>query len=113
MALKRETVAGGRRSWMGSKHGVSAAQTFEVNASAFTGNIVPSGTPVSVVDGKLVPYKAEGSDGSQNLVGFVVEDNHVAEGEPNAAVLMHGQVIVQNLPVKFTAPAQPGQFIYR
>lgn len=46
-------------------------------------------------------------------MGFVVEDNYVSEGEPNAAVLLHGQVIVQNLPVEFTVPADPGQFIYR
>lgn len=113
MALKREVVSGGRKSWLGSKHGVSAAQSFEVDAAAFTGDVVRSGTPVSVVGGKLVPYNSAGADGSQNLVGFVVEDNLVSEGEPNAAVLLHGQVIVQNLPVEFTAPADPGQFIYR
>lgn len=113
MALKREVISGGRKSWLGSKHGVSEAQTFEVNAEAFTGDVVQSGTPVAVVGGKLVPFNSGGSDGSENLVGFVVEDNHVSEGEPNAAVLLHGQVIVQNLPVEFTAPADPGQFIYR
>lgn len=113
MALKREVISGGRRSWLGSKHGVSEAQTFEVDATKFTGGVLSSGTPVAVVGGKLVPYKSDGSGGSEKLVGFVVDDNYVSEGEPNAAVLLHGQVIVKNLPVEFTAPADPGQFIYR
>lgn len=45
MALKREVISGGRRSWLGSKHGLSDAQSFEVDAAAFTGDVVPSGDP--------------------------------------------------------------------
>lgn len=108
MALKREVISGGRKSWLGSKHGVSEAQTFEVDATKFTGGVLVAGTPVSAVGGKLAPYASE-----SGLLGFVVDDNDISGGEPNAAVLLHGQIIVQNLPVEFTAPADPGQFIYR
>lgn len=111
LGVTSETVAGGNLSWLGSRHGVANARTVTLKASAFTDKFVPSGTPVGLDgEGFAVPYTG-GED--QVLVGFVINDQNVTDGDEPVAILDHGRVIVANLPVEgFTVPENPGVFIY-
>lgn len=104
-------VSGGDHSWLGSRHGVSVAESGTLNVSAFNldTDVVPSGYPVADdQDGLLVPYT--GGVG-QNLRGFVIGDQPL-DGTAVVPVLWTGRIVVDNLPVDFTVPDTPGQFVY-
>lgn len=105
-----ERFGGGDDSWLGSRHAVENAESGTLSADAFDAyenKIVPSGTPVAV-DGDLrVPYTGEDD---QELRGFVIGDHSVAGGDKSVAVLWHGRIITDNLPVDFTVPAGPTAF---
>lgn len=111
LGVTSETVAGGNLSWLGSRHGVANARTGTLKASAFTDKFVPSGTPVGLdTDGFYIPYTA--AEG-QVLTGFVINDANVADGDEPVAILDHGRILVDNLPVEdFTVPANTGAFIF-
>lgn len=107
-----ERFGGGDDSWLGSRHAVDNAESGTLSASAFDANdnkIVLSGTPVRVDGGLLVAYT--GAEG-QELRGFVIGDHSVAEGDKPCAVLWHGRIITDNLPVDFTVPAGPTAFTF-
>ena len=107
LGVTSETVAGGNLSWLGSRHGVATARTGTLKASAFSENIVRSGTPVSIdSDGLYVPY----TDGV--LAGFVINNINVEGGDEPVAILDHGRIVVGKLPVDFTIPDAPGAFTY-
>lgn len=100
-------VGGGDDSWLGSRHGLDNAETGTLDASAFTGTEVLSGTPVVKSGGKLVPAGAAAPQ------GFVIGDHSIANGDTAVAVLWHGRIKADNLPVEnFTVPAEPGAFVY-
>lgn len=107
LSLTRESHGGGDNSWLGSRRGVATARTVTLDASAFTGPVVKSGTPVAITDGLAVPFTTGGT-----LAGFIVGDQSVAGGDSTAPLLDHGRVIVAKLPVAFTAPATAGQFVF-
>lgn len=102
---------GGDDSWMGSRHGVAQAATGTLKASTFTvdNDIVKSGYPVAknATSGMLEPY-----DTGDTLYGFVIGDYDISNGDEPVAVLWHGRIITANLPVAFTAPTGPTQFIF-
>lgn len=87
------------RTWLGSDHNIR--KTHVLKASAFTGDSVRSGTPVELdADSLAVPY-AGGT-----LRGFVYNDYPLDNGDYPAAVVVHGDIKVNNLPVDdFTPPA--------
>lgn len=116
--LSTETISTGDMSWLGSAHGLRNARTVTLNLSAFTagtyypGGYIPSGTPVALAAGLLVPYdKTEGTvTGAGILAGFILTDQPVV-GTTNFAVpvLDHGRVKVAKVPYTagvftFTAP---------
>ena len=111
--LSTQTFGGGDQSWLGSTHGVRNARTETVDPSAFTAGThypngyLPSGTPVALVGGFLVPYdKAEGTTtGAGVLAGFIVTDQPVVgAGKFAVPVLDHGRVKVSKVPNSFVAP---------
>lgn len=107
-----ERFGGGDDSWLGSRHAVDNAESGTLSATAFDANenkIVRSGTPVSVDGGLLVPFTGAVD---QVLRGFVIGDHSVAEGDKPCAVLWHGRIIVDNLPVAFTSPTVPTAFTF-
>ena len=105
----RKTVGGEKLSWLDSRHAVSNAQTGTLDAAAFTEDVVLSGTPLSFVGGKYVPF----TDGAtQTLAGFNLYGRDVSNGDEPCAVLDHGRVHVASLPVAFTPPADAGLFIF-
>lgn len=91
------------RTWLGSDHNIRKTET--LNASAFDGDVVLSGTPVQVQGGGgpnaglLVPF----DDG--DLRGFVFSDTSLEHGNYPVAVVLHGHIVTENLPVDFDAPA--------
>jgi hypothetical protein len=109
LSVTTTTHGGGDNSWLGSRHGVANARTVTLDADAFTGPIVPSGTPIAITAGLAVPFT---DDATQDLVGFVIGDQSIADGDSSVPVLDHGRVIKANLPVAFTAPANAGAFIF-
>ena len=87
------------RRWLGSDHNIR--KTSVLKASAFTGDSVLSGTPVQLDgDGFAVPYT------SGALRGFVYNDYPLEHGDYPVAVVIHGDIKVDKLPVEdFTPPA--------
>lgn len=110
--ITRKTVGGEKLSWLDSRHAVSNAQTGTLDAAAFTEDVVVSGTPLAEVGGKFVPYTAGAVDGSEVLAGFNLYGRDVSNGDEPCAVLDHGRVYVDALPVAFTPPADAGLFIF-
>lgn len=114
--LRQETFGSGDMSWLGSAHGIRNARTAILDISAFTANThypdgyIPSGTPVAIAAGLLVPYdKTEGTTtGAGILAGFVLTDQPVVGTADFAVPLLdHGRVIVAKVPYSggFAAPA--------
>lgn len=111
--LAIETYGAGDLSWLGSAHGIANARTELLDISTFTegthypDGYIPSGTPVSLVGGVLVPYVAtEGTTtGDGVLAGFILTDQSVVGDDDFAVPLIdHGRVRVSRLPISFTAP---------
>lgn len=113
--LRQETFGSGDMSWLGSAHGIRNARTRTLNIAAFTkathypDGYIPSGTPVALVAGLLVPYdKTEATTTDAGvLAGFILTDQPVV-GTANFAVPLfdHGRVNVAKVPYAggFAAP---------
>lgn len=88
------------RTWLGSDHNIR--KTIVLNVASFTGDSVRSGTPVQLDAGGLaVPYT------TGTLRGFVYNDYPTGGGNYPAAVVVHGDIKVNNLPVAgFNPPVQ-------
>ena len=112
--LKSETFGTGDQSWLGSSHAIWNGRTETIDISTFTANThypngyIPSGLPVALVGGVLVPYDAtEGTTtGAGVLAGFVFTDTPVSgAADFPVALLDHGRVKTSRLPIAFTPPA--------
>lgn len=102
---------GGDDSWLGSRHAVDNAQTGTLDAAAFAASavdgVVKSGTPVKGKSGKLIPA------GTDAPTGFVLGDHSIKDGDTLAAIVWHGLIVTDRVPVSgFTVPATPGAFTY-
>ena len=114
--MKTDSYGAGDQSWLGSSHGIRNCRTETVNVSAFTAGThypngyIPSGTPVPVVSGKLVPYDSleATTTGAGVLAGFLFTDQPVV-GTANfaAPVLDHGRVKTAKVPQGVQAFAAP------
>lgn len=106
-----ETASGSQR-WLGSRHGVSNANPGTLDAEAFASaegveeGVVPSGTPLTFDDasGLYVPY-----DGA-TLSGFLLHDRDINNGDETAAILWHGRILAEHLPVELVEPTNPSAF---
>ncbi|UEJ84005.1 hypothetical protein Bra3105_06745 [Brachybacterium halotolerans subsp. kimchii] len=110
LSITTKKYGGGDDSWLGSRHAVDNAQTGTLDAAAFASaadGLVKSGTPVKAQGGKFVPAGADAP------TGFVLGDHSVKDGDDTAAIVWHGLIVVENLPVEgFTVPADKGAFTY-
>lgn len=110
-----EKFGGDKASWLGSRHAVTNARTITIDRSSLTkethypDGYLPSGLPLAKSGDKYKPL-----DEGETLVGFLLTNQTVKTdgGDIVAPLLDHGRVIVKNLPVEFTAPAEAGAFIY-
>ncbi|GAB3192141.1 hypothetical protein [Nesterenkonia suensis] len=92
------------RTWLGSDHNIR--KTHVLNAAEFSGDVVPSGTPVELDEnGLAVPYD------TGQLRGFLYSDYPLEHGDYPVAVVVHGDIKVGNLPVEFT-PTAGNAFTY-
>lgn len=105
-------VSGGSDKWMGSRHAVAEAHPGTLNATAFasatgvTDSVVPSGYPLTKTGDLYGPY-----DGA-TLDGFNIGERSVADGDETTAVMWHGRIKVEHLPVTLTAPTAPHAFVF-
>lgn len=110
LSVERKFFTSPDLSWLGSRHGVANARPVTLKASAFADKDVKSGQPLADSgDGFHVPFT--GGDG-EKFAGFCLDAVSVKNGDAAVALLDHGRVIVENLPVEFTAPANAGQFVF-
>ena len=98
-------------SWLDSRNGVDVATTLTLDAEAFSNALVVSGTPVARKGDFAVPYNPAGTDGTENLYGFVLYARDTSTGDEPAPVQRHGDIYVANLPVEFT-PVDHNHFTF-
>ncbi|MEO5920618.1 MAG: head decoration protein [Pseudolysinimonas sp.] len=105
--LSSETVGAGDQSWLGSTHGISNARTETIDISTFTAGThypngyIPSGTPLAIVAGLLVPYDVTVgvTTGAGILAGHLLTDQKVVGTVDFAAPLIdHGRVNIAKVP---------------
>lgn len=111
--IEIKKLGSGDQSWLGSTHGLRAAQTMAFDPENFTDKVVngviPSGTPLAIHEKKLVPYDTSGGSTKDVLVGFLLTDQPKSGGARGVAVLDHGRVKVANLPDKQFSPPEAGK----
>ena len=110
LTITSEKYGGSDMSWLGSRRGVGTARSITLDKSKFTGltdSIVKAGTPVELAsDGKAVPFA------SGKLEGFILADVSVAKADQTVALLDHGRINTQHLPVAFTVPETATNFVF-
>lgn len=107
--------------WLGSDHGTYNARTEKLGIASFEAGThypkgyIPSGTPLSKVAGKLVPFDGTPETGNADtFAGHLLTDQRVVNTDEdlNVPLLDHGRVLTSFLPGEFTAPAvQPNSTI--
>lgn len=101
--------SGSDSSWMGSRHAVAEAHPGTLDAAAFASadgvenGVVPSGYPVAQDGDLFVPYDPTPTTGNE-FYGFSIDNRDITNGDEPTAIMWHGRVIVDNLPVTFTPP---------
>ena len=113
--LRSDTFGTGDQRWLGSTHALYNARTETLNVPAFNAathypdGYIPSGTPVALVGGLLVPY--DGTEGTTTgagvLAGFVKIDVRIFPDDDRtpAALVDHGRIRTGFVPGNFVAPA--------
>jgi hypothetical protein len=117
--LRTESFTGaGDFRWLRSTHAIWNGRSETLNLAAFTAGThypngyIPSGTPVALVAGLLVPYDSleATTTNAGVLAGHVLHDVPIFAGQtenPNVALLDHGRVNPAFVPVgvqAFTVP---------
>jgi hypothetical protein len=111
-------VGGGDFRWLRSDHAIWNGRSESLDVGAFTAGThypngyIPSGTPVALVGGQLVPYtSAEATTtGAGVLAGHLLTDQPIVTGSTedlNVPLLDHGRVNPARVPQgtdAFTAP---------
>ena len=104
------TSRAGDQRWIGSRHALNNARTATLDPALFTAathypnGYLPSGLPVNAADPSAV---APFTGGATEVLRFL-KDNHEVEAgvtEIQVALLWHGLVVTEFLPVPFTIPA--------
>ncbi|MCA1185713.1 head decoration protein [Saccharopolyspora sp. 6T] len=115
LKLSTESFAADDQSWLGSRDGVEYAHSVTLNTSSFTAGthypngFFPSGLPLGRItaSGLAGPYDSEATDGRENFIGFLLFSLRTPKDGTSpvvGAVLERGRVVVDRLPVEFTAP---------
>lgn len=101
----------------GSRHAINNAKSYLLNAAAFPAGdfpdgIVPLGQTVALVNDKLVPFDADGTDGAEVFLGVLAATRDVSDGDEIAPVVWHGLIHTAYLPTTSTVPADGGQITF-
>lgn len=116
-----EVTTTANRRWLLSLHGSSTNKTVTIDTSTLTSgtdytaatgtlpNIIPSGTPLGKItaSGLYSAYDSAATDGTQVFAGLLATDTAFNTGTTRvaAAMIVHGDVDADLLPVAFTVPA--------
>lgn len=105
--LQTETFGAGDMTWLGSSHGIWECRTEVLDISAFTeadhypDGYIPSGTPVALVGGLLVPYDSTEATTTNAgvLAGHLFTDQRVIGSDDFGVPLLdHGRVVESKVP---------------
>ena len=112
--IETTPLSEGDQTWLASTRGIYKNATKRLKLSAFSSHIasaggyIKSGYPVAEVAGELVPYVSGGTGGAEKHAGFVFNDIPVPAGSAdthaNVALVDHGRIRINRLPVAFTPP---------
>jgi hypothetical protein len=114
--LRQETYGSGDMSWLDSSHGLRNARTEILDISAFTkathypNGFIPSGTPVALVGGLLVPYDVTvgTTTGAGVLEGHILTDQPVVDDKDFGVPLFdHGRVKVAKIAAFYSNFVKP------
>jgi len=123
--LRTESFTGaGDFRWLRSDHSIWNGRTESLDVSAFTAGThypngyIPSGTPVALVSGQLVPYDSTEATvaGAGVLAGHVLTDQPIVPGSTedlNVPLLDHGRVRPDRVPVGVQAFVAPVAYAKR
>ena len=108
LATKTETWGNEDLSWLGSAHGLEMADSVTIDRTAAlavtawaTDGVVPAGAVLGKVTatGRYAPWVDAAVDGSGVAAGLLISPVMLgASGNPQGAIISHGQVIVAKLP---------------
>lgn len=111
LSLRTDHFDSDDASWLGSSHGTDAGRSITLDVSTFTeathypDGYFPSGLPLGRItaSGLYGPYDSEAVDGRATLAGFLLApvDTPTGSGDVIGALLDHGRVKVNRLPVAF------------
>ena len=106
LSIRSESFTGSDDRWLGSREGLATAQTVTLDAAAFDGDVVKSGTPLTKSGDLAVPYAGTGD------LLFLATDQDVSAGNSVAPAIDRGRIRTAFLPVAFTAPAGSSRFVF-
>lgn len=118
---RTETFGGSDQRWLGSREGTGTAQTKTLDYTAWAGKTVngriKGGEPVAynTSTDKWVPYASGGSNGTNKVQGFILNDVPVVAGAGDIVVplLDRGRIILKYLPSTVAVNAtQTGRFLF-
>lgn len=102
----RSTLAGTDQRWLGSREGMDTCKTITLDHDSWDDKVVngrlKGGEAVAynTSTNKWVPYASGGSNGTNQLRGFLRNDMpfRVGGGDKTAALLTRGRIILKYLP---------------
>lgn len=108
-----DTYGGTDQRWLGSREGVDTQRTITLDHDSWddkvSGGRLKGGEAVAFNTStkKWVPYASGGSNGTNQLAGFIGQDMpfRVGGGDATAAMLTRGRIILKYLPSTVTASA--------
>lgn len=106
LVRRTETFGGSDYRWLGSKDGTTEARTVTLDYSSWTGKVdtgrLQGGEAIAydTSTDKWVPYAANGSNDTNKVQGFLLNDVPVVTGAGDivAPMLDEGRIIVKYLP---------------
>ena len=109
----RGTFAGTDQRWLGSREGMDTCRTITLDHDAWQGKVengrLKGGEPVAFNTSTetWVPYTSGGSNGTNQLRGFLRNDMpfRVGGGDKTAALLTRGRIVLKYLPSPVTMTA--------
>lgn len=108
-----ESFGGTDQRWLGSREGMDTQRTITLDHDSWTGKVtngrLKGGEAVALNTStkKWVPYASGGSNGTNQLYGFIGQDVpfRVGAGDKTVAMLTRGRIILKYLPSTVTASA--------
>lgn len=108
-----ESFGGTDQRWIGSREGLDTQRTVTLDHDSWTGKVtngrIKGGEAVAFNTStkKYVPYASGGSNGTNQLMGFLGQDIpfRVGSGDKVTAMLTRGRIILKYLPSAVTASA--------